>query len=35
MGYGDFKDFPQRTSSDKVLCVKAFDIAKNQIYDGY
>ena len=34
MAYGDFKDLPKRTSSDKVLCDKAFNIAKNQKYDG-
>ena len=35
MAYGDFKDLPRRTASDKVICDKAFDIAKNPKYDGY
>ena len=35
MAYGDFKDLPRRTASDKVLHDKAFDIAKNPKYDGY
>ena len=29
MAYGDFKDLPRRTVSDKVLHDKSFDIAKN------
>ena len=29
------KDLPRRTASDKVLCDKAFNIAKNPKYDGY
>ena len=29
MAYGDFKDLPKRTASDKVLRDKSFDIAKN------
>ena len=29
MDHGDFKDFPRRTSSDKVLC-----IAENSLFDG-
>ena len=33
--YGDFKDLARRTASDKVLRVKAFNIAKNPKYDGY
>ena len=32
---GDFKDLPRRIVSDKVLCDKALDIAKNPKYDGY
>ena len=32
--YGDFKDLPRRAASDKVLHDKAFNIAKNQKYDG-
>ena len=33
--YGDFKDLARRTASGKVLRDKAFNIAKNPIYDGY
>ena len=32
--YGGFKDLPRRTTSDKLLRGKAFDIAKNPKYDG-
>ena len=35
MAYGDFKDLPRRTSSNKILHDKAFNIAKNPKYDGY
>ena len=35
MAYGNFKDLPRRTVSDKVLRDKAFNIAKNPKYDGY
>ena len=35
MAYGDFKDLERRTSSDKILRDKAFNIAKNPKYDGY
>ena len=35
MSYGDFKDLPRRTVSDKVLRDKAFNITKNPKYDGY
>ena len=35
MDYEDFKDLARRTASDKVLRNKTFNIAKNQIYDGY
>ena len=35
MGYGDFKDLPRGTASDKVLCNIPFNIAKNPKYDGY
>ena len=35
MAYGDFKDLARRTTSDKVLRDKAFNIAKNHKYDGY
>ena len=34
MAYGDFKDLPTRTISDKV-CDKLFNIAKNLKYDGH
>ena len=35
MVYGDFKDLPRRTASDKLLRDNAFNIAKNPKYDGY
>ena len=35
MAYGDFKDLPKRTASDKVLRDKTFKIAKNPRYNGY
>ena len=35
MSYRDFKDFPGRTASDKVMRDKTFNIAKNPKYDGY
>ena len=35
MAYGDFKDLTRCTASDKILCDKAFYIAKNSKYDGY
>ena len=35
MAYGDFKDLNRRTAADKVLCDKAFNIAKDPKYDGY
>ena len=35
MAYGDFKDLTRRTASDKMLCCKAFNIAKNPKYDRY
>ena len=35
MAYGNFKDLPRETASDKVLHHKAFNIAKNQKYNGY
>ena len=34
MAYGDFK-YLNRTSADKVLCNKAFNIAKDPKYDRY
>ena len=33
--YEDFKDLPKRTTPDKVLHNKVFDIAKNPKYNGY
>ena len=35
MAYGGFKNFPERTASDKVLHNKEFNMAKNPILDGY
>ena len=35
MAYGDFKDLNTRTATEKVLCDKANNIAKNPKYDGY
>ena len=35
MAYEDFKDLARRTTSDKVLRNKAFNIARNLKYDGY
>ena len=35
MAYGDFKDLTKRTAADKVLKIKAFNIAKDPEYDGY
>ena len=35
MAYGDFKDLTRRAAYDKILCDKAFNIAKNSKYDGY
>ena len=35
MAYGDFKDLAGRTLADKILCDKAFNIAKDPKYDGY
>ena len=34
MAYAKFKDLPTRTTADKVICDKAFNIAKNLKYDG-
>ena len=34
MAYGDFKDLIRRKASDKILRVKAFNIAKYPKYDG-
>ena len=33
MVYGDFKDLNRRTTADKVLCDKAFNIVKDPKYD--
>ena len=35
MAYGDFKDLTRRAAYDKILCDKAFNIAKSSKYDGY
>ena len=35
MAFGDFKDLTRRTVSNKILCDKAFKIAKNPKYDGH
>ena len=35
MAYGDFKYLARRTTSNKILRNKAFNIAKNLKYDGY
>ena len=35
MAYGDFKVLTIRTTFDKVLCDKAFNITKNSKYDEY
>ena len=35
MAYGDFKDLKKRTTADKVLRDKAFNIAKDPKYGGY
>ena len=35
MAYGDFKDLTRRTASDKILCDKAFNTAKNPKYNRY
>ena len=35
MAYGDFKDFTRRTTSDKILSDKAFNIAKNKENNEY
>ena len=35
MASGDFKDLKRRTTADKFLSDKAFNIAKNLKYDGY
>ena len=35
MALEDFKDLTRRTASDKILCDKSINIAKNPKYDGY
>ena len=35
MAYEDLKDLTRRTTSDKILYDKAFNIVKNPKYDGY
>ena len=35
MDYGDFEDLSRRTTADKELRDKIFDIAKYPKYDGY
>ena len=35
MAYADSKDLIRRTSPDKILRDKAFNITKNSKYDGY
>ena len=35
MAYGDFKDLPRKTASDRVFCDKAVNIIKSLIYDEY
>ena len=35
MTYGNFPVLTRITASDKILCDKAFNIAKNPKYDGY
>ena len=35
MTYGDFKDSARRTASDKIMCDKEFNSAKDPKYDGY
>ena len=35
MAYVDFKDLKRRTTSNKILTDKVFNIAKNPKYDGY
>ena len=35
MPYGDFKDLPRRTASEKALYDKAFGIPSDPKFDGY
>ena len=35
LAYGDFKDLPRRTASNKVLQDEEFNVAENPKYDSY
>ena len=35
LAYGDYKYLPNRAASEKVICDKAFNIAKSPKYDAY
>ena len=35
MAHGGFSDLKRRTASDKILCDKGFNIAKNRKYQWY
>ena len=35
LAYGDFKDLPRRTASNKVLQDEEFNVAENPKYDAY
>ena len=35
MAFRDLKDLPRGTASDKLLCHRAFNVAKNNEYDWY
>ena len=35
IAYGDSKDLTRRTASNKILCDKAFSVAKTSKNDGY
>ena len=35
MEYGNFKDLPKKTASEKILCNRAFNIAKKLKYNVY
>ena len=35
MAYREFKDLTRRAASYKILCDKAFNIAKHPKYNGY
>ena len=34
-GYSDYRDLAKRTISDKIFKDRAYEIAKNRVYDGY